>query len=299
MTRSGAKICDALSAVVFDPPEITQRQGASWTGLAADAVEILRHQPFAYGLISRFHLLIASERAERYDGETSVDGLPLSRRRNFSRKLSFVPAGSRFHGWQKPRVLARTIYFYIDPSTSLADPALGFDTIAFEPRLFFEDAELWQIALALKAQIANPSPSATLAAEALGGALTRSLVRLQRGIPSPMPVAYGGLAGWQQKRAVDYIEANLDKPVSLATLADLVRLSPYHFARAFKHSLGAPPHRYHTQRRIARAKALLAAPGRSVTEIALAVGFAETSSFSAAFRKATGLTPTAFRRDGG
>ena len=56
------------------------------------------------------------------------------------------------------------------------------------------------------------------------------------------------------------------------------------------------PHRYHSGRRIERAKALLAKPDYSVTEIGMAVGFSETSSFTAAFRKATGLTPTAYHR---
>ena len=44
------------------------------------------------------------------------------------------------------------------------------------------------------------------------------------------------------------------------------------------------------------AKTLLAKPASSVTDVGLAVGFSETSSFTAAFRKATGFTPTAFRR---
>jgi AraC family transcriptional regulator len=48
--------------------------------------------------------------------------------------------------------------------------------------------------------------------------------------------------------------------------------------------------------RIEHAKTLLAKPAPSVTAIGLRVGFSETSSFSAAFRKATGQTPTAYHR---
>jgi AraC family transcriptional regulator len=79
-------------------------------------------------------------------------------------------------------------------------------------------------------------------------------------------------------------------------MAELVDLSPFHFARAFKQAFGVPPHRYHIGRRIERAKALLAEQDNSVTEIARAVGFAETSSFSAAFRKTTGSAPSDYRR---
>jgi AraC-like DNA-binding protein len=94
------------------------------------------------------------------------------------------------------------------------------------------------------------------------------------------------VTGAQQRIVTAYIEE----------LAQLVRLSPYHFCRAFKQSLGIPPHRFHTLRRIERAKALLAKPGSSVTDVGLSVGFSQTSSLSAAFRKATGSTPTAYHR---
>jgi AraC family transcriptional regulator len=106
----------------------------------------------------------------------------------------------------------------------------------------------------------------------------------------------GGLPGWQQNKLTQYIEEHLAEEVSLASLAGLVQLSPYHFARAFKQSFGIPPHRYLTDRRIERAKSLLAQRQLSVTEIALEVGFSETSSFTAAFRKSTGETPTDYRR---
>jgi AraC family transcriptional regulator len=109
--------------------------------------------------------------------------------------------------------------------------------------------------------------------------------------------ARGGLSGWQQKKVADFIEAHLTEEVRLSTLARLVDLSPFHFARAFKQSFGVPPLRYHSLRRIERAKALLEQQGQSVTEVALALGFAETSSFSAAFRKTTGTRPSDYRRN--
>lgn len=109
-------------------------------------------------------------------------------------------------------------------------------------------------------------------------------------------LARGGLTARQQRRIADFIEENLAEDLRLTTLARLAGLSSYHFARAFKQSFGVPPHRYHTGRRIERAKMLLQSSSRSVTEVALAVGFAETSSFSAAFRKSTGVAPSDYRR---
>ena len=109
-------------------------------------------------------------------------------------------------------------------------------------------------------------------------------------------LAKGGLAAWQQRAVTGYIEEHLAEPILLATLARLVRLSPYYFCRAFKRSLGLPPHRYHSNRRIEHAKRLLAGPAPSVTDVGRIVGYSETSSFTAAFHKATGMTPTAYRR---
>jgi AraC family transcriptional regulator len=76
----------------------------------------------------------------------------------------------------------------------------------------------------------------------------------------------------------------------------MAQLSRYHFARAFKQSFGVPPHCYHMGRRMERAKTLLEKRTRSVTEVGLLLGFAETSSFTTSFRRTVGVTPSDFRR---
>jgi AraC family transcriptional regulator len=132
---------------------------------------------------------------------------------------------------------------------------------------------------------------------ALSIMLMQALMVLSNGVVVARPLTRGGLAGWQRKRVAEFIEAHLAEDISLTQLAELARLSPYHFARAFKQTFGMPPHRYHMSRRVERAKALLAKPDLSVTQIGFDVGFSESSSFSAAFRKFTGTTPSTFRRN--
>jgi AraC family transcriptional regulator len=262
-----------------------------------ETVQVTRHTPFEYGFRAHCHLLIAAELAERYDGETFVEGLPRSTLRDFTHKLTFVPAGHDFRGSQKPRALTRTTYFYIDPRGPLADPMLRFAEIEFKPRLFFYDRSLWETALKLKSLVENPGFVQRQYAEALGIVLTHELVRINDGTAPREPVSRGGLACWQQKRVAGYIEEHVADDIPLSTLAELARLSPFHFSRSFKQSFGIPPHRYHAHRRIERAKQLLADRQLPVRTIALDVGFSDASRFSAAFHRLTGQTPSCYRRD--
>lgn len=283
-----------MQLVDFSPPEITRRYRAAWDGIRVDAVQVVRNEPFEYGFRGEHHLLIACELAERHDGETAIDGLPKSSARNLTRKISFVPAGHQFHGWQKPRVPARVTYFYIDPRAPLLDPELRFAETEFRPLMFVFDRDIWETAMKLRAEAERAGPS--LYAEALSRVLLHELLRFNGGTPQPAPVVRGGLAAWQRKRVAEYIEEHLDEDISVADLAGLARLSPFHFSRAFRQSFGLPPHRYHVGRRIERAKSILSDPSISVTELGLRLGFSETSAFTATFRKFTGRTPTDFRR---
>jgi AraC family transcriptional regulator len=278
----------------FSPAHIVKRRPANWLGLEAESVELIEPQTYEYDFQAPCHLLIAPELSHRYDGETALDGLPKSQLRDLTQKLTLVPAGSRFRGWQKPRVLSRVNFFYIDPRGPLLDPELRFGETEFKPRLFFFDADLWATALKLKAQIAAQDASAGLYAEALGTILCHELIRLNNA-PIEAP-RRGGLALWQQKRIADYIEAQLDQRISIGEMAELVHLSPYHFSRAFKQSFGMPPHRYHMSRRVEAARNLLASTTTPMTEIALQLGFSEASSLSAGFRRMTGMSPSAYRR---
>ena len=110
------------------------------------------------------------------------------------------------------------------------------------------------------------------------------------------PEAKGQLAPWQERRAIERLTAELAGNVSLASLAADVGLSPFHFARAFKRSTGLPPHRYQTMLRIERAKELLRDGRRSITTIALDLGYGSSQSLARAFTREVGISPLAYRR---
>jgi AraC family transcriptional regulator len=282
--------------VEISPSGIVRRRTAIWPGMAAEIVQATRHDRIEFRFRAPVHLLAVYERGVRQEGRTFIEGLPESTLRDFRRKLVFVPAGHEYREWQEPRIPTRVIYFYFDPAGLAISPELGFADMPFAPRLFFEDSGLWDTALKLTALIESADSYPRVYVEALGIVLAHELMRLNAGRPCVEPKTRGGLAAWQQRTVIAYIEDHLAESISLATLAQMVRLSPYHFCRAFKQTFGIPPHRYHTNQRIERAKALLARSDPSVTDIGFTLGFSQTSSFTAAFRKTTGLTPTAYHR---
>lgn len=284
------------TGVVFSPDNLVKRRVSACRGMTIDMVELLRLEPFEYRLRAPCHLLIASHRAERRDGETTVEGLPRSTRREFSRRLTFVPAGGEFSGWQDPRTLTRVSYFYIDPKGPLIDPHRGIGEANLPPRLFFEDSALWATVEKLTYEVGRGGDSDRYYIEALSVVLAAELTRQGADRPCFDEQIHGGLAGWQRRLAEEQIETHLAEPLSLLELAELVRLSPRHCARAFKESFGEAPHHYHLHRRVERAKTLLAKGELSVTEIASALGFADTSAFSTTFRRFTGGTPRDYRR---
>jgi AraC family transcriptional regulator len=283
----------ARQVLEISPASHAKRRVASWKGMTAEIVQATSGARTSYRYRGPMHLLVLFEQATRREGETQVGELHSSLR-DMGRKLVFVPTGHEYRDSHEGRNPTRMVLFYIEPEAVPLSWSDAGSTLL--PRLLFEDATLLSTAQKLATVMESSDSDNRAYLEALGFVLLHELVRLHQGSTPSKPMLRGGLAAWQQRAVTTYIEQHLAEPVSLASLAALVGLSTFHFCRAFKQSVGMPPHRYHTRQRIERAKALLAKPALSVTEIGLAVGFSETSSFTAAFRKATGLTPTAYHR---
>jgi AraC family transcriptional regulator len=106
----------------------------------------------------------------------------------------------------------------------------------------------------------------------------------------------GGLSSSQERRVKEMLLARLSGDISLDELAAACGLSRSHFARAFRTSVGQPPHRWLLARRVDRARDLLLLSGLSLAEIAVASGFANQSHFTAVFTRSVGASPGAWRR---
>jgi AraC family transcriptional regulator len=113
--------------------------------------------------------------------------------------------------------------------------------------------------------------------------------------PLSRPVR-GGLAPWQVRRAKEILCANLDGSVPLKEVARECRLSVSHFSRAFRRTMGVPPHKWLLTRRIEVAKERLRDHQLSLLDVALACGFADQSHLTRVFTCVVGLSPGAWRR---
>jgi AraC family transcriptional regulator len=281
--------------VRVSPPDAVSRRSARGAGMAVEIVQDNRRGRIDYHYRSPLHMLAAYDRGVRHDGRTVIEGLPESTLQDCSRKLVFVPAGHTYHDWHEPRTLARVVFFYFNPLQLAIGPSSHLGS-SLSPRIFFEDNAVMQTALKLATLIEGGGSDHRPYLEALGVVLRHELVRINTGAQSAEAQPSGGLAAWQRRKAVAYIEEHLAEPISLEALARLVGLSACYFCRAFRQSLGMPPQRYQLSQRIERAKTLLAKRAASVTDVSLTVGYNDTSAFCTAFRRIAGLTPSAYRR---
>jgi AraC family transcriptional regulator len=106
----------------------------------------------------------------------------------------------------------------------------------------------------------------------------------------------GGLAPWQERRAKEILNANLEGEVSIALLAQECKLSTSHFSRSFRKSTGMAPYQWLTRRRVEIAMGLLPRRDVQLSEISLSCGFSDQSHFTRIFKKETGMNPGAWRR---
>lgn len=154
---------------------------------------------------------------------------------------------------------------------------------------FFDDPLLRQLARSLVEETGRGAMDRLLA----DSLMTALAMRVAQRVAPPPPEP--DLPHPRLRRVLDYIEAHLDRELTLAELAGVACLSPCHLSRSFKQAVGTGPQRYTVQRRVARAKALLRHSDASLASIAATVGFADQSHFTAAFRQEIGTTPGRFR----
>lgn len=149
---------------------------------------------------------------------------------------------------------------------------------------------------ALSFEFGRHEPSGRLVLESLGNATAFYLAQRYGVSPPRIPTYRSGLSRERMSRVIDYIETHLEGNLSVMELSGVACLSPYHFGKMFKRSMGQSLHQYVRTRRIQRAKTLLSSHALSLSEIAATVGFQDQSQFTTIFRRSECVTPGAYRR---
>lgn len=210
------------------------------------------------------------------------------------RHMYFAPAGMEIWGHTKyaRRVVDAVLVFDLDVLSERLETTLDPDRIGV-PRLRFANDRIWNLVKLLSEAVHNPDPSMHLYGDGIITAVSSQLFAA----PRITEFKAGGLAPWQLRRVIDYMDANLPHRIELDTLAALVNLSQAHFSRAFKISTGLAPYQWQLDARIRRAQQLLSASDASLGEVAHATGFADPVHFGRTFRKMMGLAPGAWRTE--
>lgn len=208
-----------------------------------------------------------------------------------------IPANLSHYGeWDKesgalclsidPTVFAQTIYEVVDPNT-----------IELLPVFATPDPFIHQIGVALKAALFKQSDRSRLYAETLVNTLILHLLEhYTTSRPNLRECIAGQLPQYKLQQVIDYIDAYLDRDLSLQELSNLVQMSPHYFSTLFKQSTGTTPHQYVIRCRIERAKCLMAQAKLSLAEIATQVGFVDQSHLHRHFKHLVGVTPKTYQK---
>jgi AraC family transcriptional regulator len=210
--------------------------------------------------------------------------------------MSFIYA-SRQLVWHHRNKPSEWIHITFDPkflSRVALESGLSEST-QIQHQAFFVDPTLLHVAQLLREEMLNEGLSGNLFVESLRNLLAIHLLRHHREIHQTINLKETRLSLSQLHQVKEYIEEHLSEDLTIVNLAAIALMSEFHFARAFKATIGQSPHRYVIQRRIEHAKVLLSVTQLAIAEIAYRVGISNQSHFTAQFRKIVGATPKQYR----
>jgi AraC family transcriptional regulator len=171
------------------------------------------------------------------------------------------------------------------------------DKIELMPQFMSKRDDLIQSIFAtLSAELATGGIGSNLLVDSLKTTLTIHLLRNYCTTLPRLSSHADGLSDAKLTLIKDYINTHLDLDLKLTELSTIAQISPYHFLRLFKKSVGITPHQYILQQRIDRAKYLLQSSNLDISEIAFRVGFCDSSHLTRCFKNSLGKTPSQWRQ---
>jgi AraC family transcriptional regulator len=173
---------------------------------------------------------------------------------------------------------------------------MSSDSIEIADRFQLRDPALEHIVWAIKADIEGRA-SRRLIQDSLGIALAARLLQRHTTGSLPMRSVQGGLSSAGLKQMLTYIDDNLCAKLSLAKISNAAGVSASHLQALFRNATGLSVHQYVLRKRIEYAQILLRSGDLSISQVALACGFAHQSHLARHMRRILGLSPTTVRKN--
>ncbi len=279
--------------------------GRDWTGLHAEMrahPEILRSSNSA-----DTELIFVVRAGADFGGRPRRRGTPVEA---VGCRLWLAPAGFAADLAEFPGEIVQALHIYLPATLFASSYWREEDAASAIARLdygsVFRDALLEEMAQAILRELENATPDGPPLLEALGTCVavrlihshTQSYASATRHTPvaARRKAAAGQACERRLSKVVEYIDTHLDNNLRIQDLAGIACLSRFHFARAFKRSVGKSPHQYISTKRMHLALSLLTEDTLCLARVALACGFSTQSSFNKAFARATGQCPGHYRR---
>jgi AraC family transcriptional regulator len=212
-------------------------------------------------------------------------------------QASIVPAGQQYSAvWDEE---LEDLAIHLDPDfvARQARELVQTDRIDLIRYCEVGDPLVHQIGRSLAAEVDAGAPAGSIYAESLVNTLVAHFLRHYSTAGERFQQYLGGLPKHKLRRVTEFIEENLEHDLTLAEIAEIAELSPFHFARSFKQTTGSTPIQFLTRRRIDLAKRLLIESELPIVEIGLRAGFKNQSHFTTLFRKVTAMTPKTYRNE--
>jgi len=210
---------------------------------------------------------------------------------------SIVPVGQQYSAYWKEELEDLGIHLDPDYVTRQATELVQTDRVDFIADCEIGDPLVHQIGRSLAAEVDAGAPAGSIYAESLVNTLVAHMLRHYSTAGERFQYNLGGLPKHKLRRVTEFIEENLEHDLTLAEIAEIAQLSPFHFARSFKQATGSTPIQFLTYRRIDLAKRLLVESELPIVEIGLRAGFKNQSHFTTLFRKLTAMTPKSYRNE--
>lgn len=285
---------EEFAAHLPELPLVSSRGVVDWEGIVVErrsqAPQELYSAPMTHHLLGlvlgpppfTFWRDIGGEvkEGQRVPGSTTVIPAVQPRHARWDRTADLL------HIHLSPQFLARVAQPF------LANP----DHIELIPMFSVSDPQIKHVGKALLAELEQGAPSGRLFGESLANALAVHLLRHYVAFPAAIPDLTSNLTRTELRRALEYIHDNLDRDLSLSEIAAVSSMSPYYLTTLFKQTIGHSLYQYVIHQRVEKAKSLLRRSDLSIGEIALQVGFYDSSHLNRHFKRLTGITPRAMRQ---